>query len=72
MEVQDLLNDPPEDNPYEKLKEQLISRIADSEHQTDPATPHSGGTWGRQTHPVASQNAATAGWKDARRQFAFM
>ena len=32
-EVQDLLLNPPEDQPYEKLKEQLISRIADSESQ---------------------------------------
>ena len=32
-EVQDLLIDPPEENPYEKLKDQLISRIADSERQ---------------------------------------
>ena len=32
-EIQDLLLDPPEDRPYEKLKEQLISRIADSESQ---------------------------------------
>ena len=31
--VRDLLVDPPEGNPYEKLKEQLISRIADSECQ---------------------------------------
>ena len=30
---QDLLIDPPEENPYEKLKGQLISRIADLEHQ---------------------------------------
>ena len=32
-EIQDLLLDPPEDEPYEKLKQQLISRIADSERQ---------------------------------------
>ena len=34
-EVQDLLIDPPEDNPYEQLKDQLISHIhvADSERQ---------------------------------------
>ena len=32
-EVQDLLLDPPEDQPYEKLKEQLIACIADSERQ---------------------------------------
>ena len=32
-EVQDLLLDPNEDNPYEKLKDQLISHIADSKHQ---------------------------------------
>ena len=28
--VQNLLTDPPEENPYKKLKEQLIFRIADS------------------------------------------
>ena len=33
MEVQDLLFDPPEDNPYEKFKDQIMSRIADSERQ---------------------------------------
>ena len=32
-EVRALLVDPPEENPYKKLKEQLISRIADSEGQ---------------------------------------
>ena len=32
-EVEDLLIDPPEENPYEKLKDLLISRIADSERQ---------------------------------------
>ena len=32
-EVRDLLVDPPEENPYEKLKEQLTSHIADSERQ---------------------------------------
>ena len=32
-EGQDLLIEPPEDNPYKQLKDQLISRIADSEHQ---------------------------------------
>ena len=32
-EIQDLILDPPEDQPYEKLKEQLIARIADSERQ---------------------------------------
>ncbi len=32
-EVQDLLIDPPTDGPYEKLKELLIKRIADSERQ---------------------------------------
>ena len=32
-EVEDLLFDPPEDNPYEKLKDQLILRITDLEHQ---------------------------------------
>ena len=30
-EIQDLLLDPPDDEPYEKLKQQLIARIADSE-----------------------------------------
>ena len=32
-EIQDLLLDPPEEEPYEKLKQQLIARIADSERQ---------------------------------------
>ena len=32
-EVEDLLIDPPEENPYEKLKDRFILRIADSEHQ---------------------------------------
>ena len=32
-EVQDLLLDPPDDQPYEKLKKLLITRIADSESQ---------------------------------------
>ena len=32
-EVQDLLRDPREDDPYEKLKDRLILRIADSERQ---------------------------------------
>ena len=32
-EIQDLLLDLPEDQPYEKLKELLIARIADSERQ---------------------------------------
>ncbi len=32
-EIQDLLLDPPDDEPYEKLKHQLIARIADSERQ---------------------------------------
>ena len=32
-EVQDILIDPPDKNSYEKLKDQLISRIADSERQ---------------------------------------
>ena len=32
-EIQDLLLDPPDDEPYEKLKQQLIARIADSERQ---------------------------------------
>ena len=32
-EVRNLLINPPEENPYEKLKEKLISRIADSECQ---------------------------------------
>ena len=32
-EIQDLLLDSPEDEPYEKLKQQLIARIADSERQ---------------------------------------
>ena len=33
MEVQNLLLDSPKDDPYEKLKDQLILRIVDSEHQ---------------------------------------
>ena len=33
MKVEDLLIDLPEENPYEKLKEHHISRIADSERQ---------------------------------------
>ena len=33
MEVQDLLIDPSKDNPYEKLKDRLISHIADLERQ---------------------------------------
>ena len=32
-EIQDLLLDPPEEEPYEKLKQQLVTRIADSERQ---------------------------------------
>ena len=32
-EFEDLLADPPKESPYEKLKEQLTSRIADSERQ---------------------------------------
>ena len=32
-EIQDLLLDPPDEEPYEKLKYQLIARIADSERQ---------------------------------------
>ena len=32
-EVRDLLVNPLEENPYEKLKEKIISRIADSECQ---------------------------------------
>ena len=32
-EVQDFQFDPPEDDPHEKLKEQLIAWIADMEHQ---------------------------------------
>ena len=32
-EVQDLLFDPPEKEPYEKFKYQLIARLADSERQ---------------------------------------
>ena len=32
-EIQDLLLDPPEEEPYEKLKHLLIARIADSERQ---------------------------------------
>ena len=32
-EIQDLLLDPPDEEPYEKLKHQLIARIADSERQ---------------------------------------
>ena len=32
-EVQDLLVDPPEEEPYEKLKDKLIARLADSERQ---------------------------------------
>ena len=32
-EVQDLLLTPPEEEPYEKLKDQLIARLADSERQ---------------------------------------
>ena len=32
-EVQDLLVDPPTEDPYEKLKTLLIKRIADSERQ---------------------------------------
>lgn len=32
-EIQDLLLDPPDDQPYEKLKELLLTRIADSERQ---------------------------------------
>ena len=35
-EVQDLLFDPPEEGPYEKLKEQLIARLPDSERQKLP------------------------------------
>ena len=35
-EIQDLLLDPPEEEPYEKLKQQLITRIADSECQNLP------------------------------------
>ena len=62
-EVRDLLVNPPEENPYEKLKEKLISRIADS-------APQNGRTWGPQTHPVASQNATTAERK-THRQFTF-
>ena len=33
MEIQDLLLNPPEDQPFEKLTEYLISRIADSERE---------------------------------------
>ena len=33
MEVQELLLDPPKDDPYDKLKDQLILLIADSERQ---------------------------------------
>ena len=32
-EVRNLLVNPPEENPYEKLKEKTISRVADSERQ---------------------------------------
>ena len=32
-DIQDLLLDPSEEEPYEKLKQQLITRIADSERQ---------------------------------------
>ena len=32
-EVQDLLFDSLDEEPYEKLKEQFVARIADSEHQ---------------------------------------
>ena len=31
--IQDLLLDPPEEEPQKKLKQQLTARIADSEHQ---------------------------------------
>ena len=31
--IQDLLLDPPDKEPYEKLKHQVITRIANSEHQ---------------------------------------
>ena len=33
MKVHNLLLNPPEDNPYERLKDQLISQIADSQCQ---------------------------------------
>ena len=32
-EIQDLLFDPSDEEPYEKLKHQLIARVANSEHQ---------------------------------------
>ena len=33
MEVRDLILQPPEDNPYDKLKEQLVKRTAASEQK---------------------------------------
>ena len=61
MKVRDLLVDRPEENPSEKLKEQLISRIANSERHKIRQLLMTKELGDRKPPQVASQNVTSAG-----------